>query len=358
MTKLPLPTDTFARDIAQYRHENRKMLFAHLPRKDWPPTVRVLPRLPQRLYFLSSSGQRLKINPFRPDEAMKAKAPTSSRESMLRSEVPRLYSAMAFAMWQYGRVMNAHLTILWKLLGVTDPNKAAKILSKYNHEAAKWLKVGEGDRVVRSRRSRRSSRASVPHLFIYVHEQAQEKGVHTHELISLPVDRAHAFAEWSRDCLARLAKCASVDEAAVFFTPASKKRREFNPYRGAREEFAVGRHWRWFRYLTKGLDPLHQERSPVDGAWHVARDVFQIMKPFMATGPVTYRKLAGCSENIGPSAQAKAGFMSKFEAGNWAALYDGSELDDYRAFMVMVAEEERAQAEQADVRAMFENMVI
>jgi hypothetical protein len=358
MTKLSHPNDTFARDVAQYRYENRKTIFAHLPREEWPPLVRLSPVSPRRLYFLSPSGQRLKINPFRPDKPMKAKAPTSLRESMLRSEVPRLYSAMAFAMWQYGRVMNAHLTILWKLLGVTDPNEAARILSKYNHEAAKWLKVGEGDDVVRSRRSRRSSRASVPHLFVYVHEHAQEKGIHTHELMSLPVDRAQAFAEWSRSCLARLSKCASVDEAAVFFSPASKKRRQFNPYQGAREEFAVGRHWRWFRYLTKGLDPLHQERSPVDGAWHVARDIFEIKRPFMATGPVTCRRLAGWSENIGPGAQMKAGFVSKFERGDWAGLYDGSELDEYRAFMAETAEAERKRDEEAALQTIMEDLII
>ena len=356
ITSQATPRDTFARDIAQYRYENRKMLFAHLPRKDWPSLVRVYPRSPQRLFFRSPSGQRLKINPFRADEPTKVRPLV--RASMLRSEVPRLYSAMAFAMWQYGQVMNAHVTILWKLLGVTDPNKAAEILSKYNHEAAKWLSIGDGDEVVRSRRSRRASGTSAPHLFVYVHEQAQEKGFHTHELMCLPVGRAQAFAEWSKERLARLSKCARPDEAAVFFSPASKKRRQFSPYQGGLESFAVGRHWQWFRYLTKSLDPDHQERSPVDGTWHVARDLFQMKRPFMATGPVTCRKLAGCSESIGPGAQHGAGFVSKFEAGDWAGLYDGSELDDYRAFMVVVAEEERAQAAQAQVRAMLENMVI
>lgn len=277
---------------------------------------------------------------------------------MLRSEVPRLYSAMAFAMWQYGKVMNAHLTICWKLLGVTDAKKAVGILSKYNHEAAKWLSIGDGDNVMRSRQSRRASGSSVPHLFVYVHEQAQEKGFHSHELMCLPVRRAQAFAEWSKECLARLSGCASPDEAAVLFSPASKKRRLFRPYEGARESFAVGRHWRWFRYLTKSLDPDHRERSPVDGAWHVARAVFQMMRPFMATGPVTCRKLTGCSENIGPGAQRRTGFVSQFEAGDWVGLYDGSELDDYRAHMAALAEEERAQASEAQVRAMLENIVI
>ena len=261
-------------------------------------------------------------------------------------------------MWKYGKLMNAHLTICWKLLGVTDSTKAVEILSKYNHEAAKWLRVGEGDNVVRTRQSRRASWISAPHLFVYVHETAQEKGLHTHELMCLPVNRAQAFADWSRDCLVRLSGCALVDEAAVFFSPASKKRKQFWPYEGAREEFAVERHWRWFRYVTKGLDPDHQERSPVDSTWHVARDLFEMKRPFMATEPVTCRKLAGCSENIGPAAQRAAGFVSKFEAGEWGALFDGSELDDYRSFMATLADEERAQAEEAEVRTMLENMKI
>lgn len=341
------PRDTFARDIAQHLYENRKTLFAHLPRKDWPRLTRV-----HRL----SSRRLLKNNPFRPAELTKVRA--SVRASMLRSEAPRLYSAMAFAMWQYGRVMNAHVTILWKLLGVTDHNTAVKILSKYNHEAAKWLGVGDGDDVVRSRFSRRSLGTSAAHVFVYVHEQAQEKGFHTHELMCVPLGRAQEFAEWSRDCLLRLSKCARADEAAVYFSPASQKRRKFGPYGGARESFAVDRQWRWFRYLTKSLDTAHRERSPIDGAWHVARDIFQMTKPFMATGPVSCRKLAGCSENIGPSAQRLAGFVSKFEAGDWAGLYSGSELEDYRAYMAALAEEERAQAAQAQVRAMLENIVI
>lgn len=334
--------DTFARDVAQYRYENQKTLFAHLPRKDWPRLVRV------RL----SSRRLLKNNPFRSPE------PAKVRATVLRSEASRLYSAMAFAMWQYGRVMNAHVTILWKLLGVTDHNKAVQILSKYNHEAAKWLSVGEGDNTVRSRFSKRSLGASAPHAFVYVHEQAQEKGFHTHELMYVPLGRAQEFAEWSRDCLARLSGCARADEAAVFFSPASQKRRKFRPYAGGRESFAVDRQWRWFRYLTKSLDPAHRERSPVDGGWRVARDIFQMTKPFMATGPVSCRKLAGCSENIGPNAQRLAGFVSKFVRGDWDGLYSGSELEDYRTDMAALAEAQRAQVAQAQVQAMLENIVI
>lgn len=64
------------------------------------------------------------------------------------------------------------------------------------------------------------------------------------------------------------------------------------------------------------LAPLHQERSPVDGKWHVARHAFAIKKPFMATGPVICRKLAGWSENLGQAARREAGFVSNFELGD------------------------------------------
>ena len=42
MTKLSHLNDTFARDVAQYRYENRKTIFAHLPREEWPTRVRRL----------------------------------------------------------------------------------------------------------------------------------------------------------------------------------------------------------------------------------------------------------------------------------------------------------------------------
>jgi hypothetical protein len=351
-----VPRDNFARDIAQYRYENRKTLFAHLPRKGWPRLVRVYPRSPKGLFFRSSSGQLLKINPFRAPGPTKVRPLV--RASMLRSEVPRLYSAMAFAMWQYGRVMNAHVTILWKLLGVTDHNKAVRILSKYNHEAAKWLNVGDGDDVVRSRFSRRSFGTSAPHVFVYVHEKAQEKGFHTHELMCVPLGRAQEFAEWSRDCLVRLSKCARADEAAVYFSPASQKRRKFRPYGGGRESFAVGRQWRWFRYITKSLHPDHMERVPDGSGLRSAREIFQIMKPFMGTGPVMCRKLAGCSENIGPAAQRRSGFVSKFKSGDWTNLYDGSELDEYREALAEAEKWSREMAEQAAMKALFDRITI
>jgi hypothetical protein len=70
-------------------------------------------------------------------------------------------------MWQYGLVMNVHLTICWRLLGVMNHAWAVKL---YKHEAAKWLDVGIGDGVERCRLSRRASGTSAQHVFVYTHD--------------------------------------------------------------------------------------------------------------------------------------------------------------------------------------------
>lgn len=333
------PLDRIMHGWAQHLFENRETIYSHLPPADRPRFKRA---------FWPSPMQP-GANPF-------LQAP--ARASALTIEVPRLHAALAFAMWQYGSVMNTHLIVCWRLLGITDDNKAVKLLSLYNQEAAKWLNVGIGDGVERRRFSRRASGTSAPHVFVYVHEQAREKGFHTHELMSLPVGRAQEFVDWSRDCLGRLTGKRDVDERAVFFSPASEKLKQFKPYEGVRESFAVERQWKWFRYITKSLHPDHVERAPGGSGLRSAREIFQIMKPFMETGPVTCRKLAGCSENIGSAAQRRAGFVSKFKSGDWTNLYSGSELDEYRAALAEAEKCSREVAEQAAMKALLDRLVI
>lgn len=330
MTNLSVPQDTLSRNLAQYLREKRRTNFSpYTNLQSSPPPAK----------GSREHRKQIKSNPFHPDRF---------KASALTVEVSRLYSAIAFAMWQYGVVMNVHLTICWRLLGITHHEKAAEVLSRYNHEAAKWLKVGIGDNVERRRVSRRASDTSASHFFVYAHENARDRGFHTHQLMYLPVTKAQAFAEWSRDCLSRLSNQSKLDEAAVFFSPASEKLKQFKPYEGARESFAVQRQWNWFQYIAKSLDPNHMERAH-DGGLRSAREIFRITKPFVATPPVTCRKLAGYSENIGRSMQRRVGFSSKFDGGDWANLYNGSELNEYRTAL---AEEERRLRDMAEQAAM------
>ncbi|WP_298372302.1 hypothetical protein [uncultured Bradyrhizobium sp.] len=335
MTKLSVPKDNFDQTLARFFHEQEKM--------------KLLSPADLRKYLSKKEAAFRKNNPFHPSR---------QKASALTVEVPRLYAAVAYAMWQYGVIMNAHLTICWRLLGVMNHAWAAELLSRYNHEAAKWLDVGIGDGVERRRVSRRSSGTSALHLFVYVHENAREKGFHTHELMCLPVCRAQAFADWSRDCLGRLAGQRQVDERAVFFSPASAKLKQFKPYEGMRESFAVERQWEWFRYITKSLHPDHMERTPDGYGLRPAREIFGMTHPFMETPPVTCTKLAGYSENIGPAIQRRVEFVSKFDRGDWANLYDGSELDDFRECVAEIREEAREAARQAEMKAIFDRVTI
>jgi hypothetical protein len=340
------PLDPIAREIAQHLFENRDVMYAHLPAADRPRF--------ERAYWPSSTKPG--ANPFLP---MPQPVPqTSARASALTTEVPRLYAALAFAMWQYGSLMNAHLTICWKLLGVTNHTEAAGFLSRYNKQAAKWLGVGLGDKVARSRVSRRVAGSVRPHLYVYVHENAHEKGFHSHELMNVPPDRAQEFMVWSRTYLGHLCKRADVDERAVFFSPASKVLKQFKPYEGNRESFAVERQWNWFKYITKSLHPDHIERSADGAGWRHGRDIFGIDRPFMNTPPVHCRRLAGWSEKLGEMAQRDSGFTSKFTSGDWSNMYDGSELDDFRAYCAEVAEEMREEVARAELQAMLQHIRI
>lgn len=330
MTKLYVPKDNFDQNLIRYLLEKNRTKPLH------PADLK------------KKEAALRKNNPFHPSR---------QKASTLTVEVPRLYAAVAFAMWQYGAVMNAHLTICWRLLGITHHAKAAELLSLYNHEAAKWLDVGMGDGVERSRITRRSSGTSEPHVFVYVHENARDKGFHTHELVCLPVSRAQAFADWSRDCLARLAGKSKVDEAAVFFSPASAKLQRFKPYGGARENFPIERQWTWFRYITKSLQPDHMERA-LDGGLRLAREIFGITNPFIETPPVTCGKLAGYSENIGPAMQRRVGFVSKFDKGDWANLYNGSELDEFWEREAAILNQIREAARQAEMKALLDRITI
>jgi hypothetical protein len=60
------------------------------------------------------------------------------------------------------------------------------------------------------------------------------------------------------------------------------------------------------------------------------REILRIRPAFIAPASVTCTNLFGCSENIAIGAQMKAGFLSKFDRGNWKNLSSSSELNEFR----------------------------
>ena len=90
-----------------------------------------------------------------------------------------LYDAIAFAMWQNGVIMNAHVIILWETMHVHNHEAAARLLSDYLNQAKKWAAVGKlGES--RQRRRERTGK-DFDFRFVYVHENATQRGFHTHE---------------------------------------------------------------------------------------------------------------------------------------------------------------------------------
>ena len=277
-----------------------------------------------------SRRELMKANPFiRPKAVELALSPAQlqkKRSAVLTDEVAQLYNCLAFAMREYGVVMNGHMTIAWELLGVRDHRKAVKVLTEFNARAANWLGV---DATGRRRKNVRSGTwgGSESYCYAYVHEHASTQGFHVHQLLSVGDGKAKAFAEWAVLCLATLAGATSAPAEAVVFTPGTK-RDGFAPYLPRFKKNELERGWVWFRYLAKNLSP--HEFKQVGEQCARQREIFRIRPLFIEPQPVACTKLFGCSQSISAGAQRRAGFVSKFDRGDWSALYSGSELEEYR----------------------------
>jgi hypothetical protein len=269
------------------------------------------------------------------------------RSAVLTDEVGRLYNCLAFAMKQYGVVMNGHLTVAWELLGVRDHVRAATVLTEFNARMRKWLEV---DATGRRRKGTTSAcyGPGEPYFYAYVHERAPTHGFHTHQLFHVSDGKARAFAERTVKCLAGLAGVTKPPTEAVVITPRTV-RDGFVPYLPRFKRNEEERCWVWFRYLAKNLSP--HEFKQVGNQCALQREIFRIRPQFTVPAPVTCMDVFGCSENIAIGAQTKAAFESKFDRGDWKNLYSSSELDEYR-------QRQRDQQEHDVVASLLDRVVI
>jgi hypothetical protein len=247
------------------------------------------------------------------------------RSGVLTDEAGRLYNCLAFAMGQYGVVMNGHLTVTWELLGIKDHLRAAAVLTEFNARMRKWLEV---DATGRRRKGTKSASygAAEPYYYAYVHEHAPTHAFHSHQLFHVSDGKAKAFAERAVTCLAGLAGMTKPPVEAVVITPRTA-RDGFASYLPRFKRNEGERSWIWFRYLAKNLSP--HEFKQIGTQCALQREIFRIRPQFTAPAPVTCMDVFGCSENISIGAQTKAGFVSKFDLGDWKSLYSGL-LDEYR----------------------------
>lgn len=246
------------------------------------------------------------------------KAPPELQSSMLTArDAIKVFNGMSFGMWKHGRVMNAHIIILWSMIPHMDEQKGMKVLGRYLNEARKWLGAGNGPR----RRIINDARQGEEMHYVWVHENAVQRGFHSHVLTCVPEELRIQFEAWSRARLADLCK-------AHFPWKAFRLVRS---YAKSNEDRVLGA-WRWYRYLMKQIDPRAGLRvdDSVEGVSAVG--LREVLKPWPArkSPPIPRMKLTGVSHSIGEGAQDAERFFSMLNQARLDELYSGREFDDRR----------------------------
>jgi hypothetical protein len=254
-------------------------------------------------------------NPFAPPP----KPLPSMQPSLLSADDAwKVFDGVSFAMWKHGKVMNAHVIIVWSMIRGIDAQKGMEVLGLYLNEARKWLSVGSRPR----RKLVANPRSGEELHYVWVHENVPGRGFHSHILMHLPFSLRKEFDVWSRSCLVRLCKT-NFDWKAFRIVPSYAKDEE-SKVRGA---------WRWYRYITKQLNPaayLTVSHRTEGVSVVLLRDV---LNPWRARTsiPLPRMKRAGVSHSIGRTAQKNEGFSSKLRQGSFDDLYQGKELHDRRS---------------------------
>ncbi|MBN9458135.1 MAG: hypothetical protein J0I54_15995 [Bosea sp.] len=300
-------------------------IHAHL---DWVRAnggnIQNLPPLPS-LPFVGTPDPS---NPFHPVvQSMKPR-----RAVLTVDEVVKGFNAVSFAMRKHGTVMNAHFTFAWGLMGIRDHAEATRVFTAFNQEAAKWLAVGSPSMIkFRRRMTKRAEVGGTEHMYFYVHENARDRGFHTHMLAFIPPTKAALFKAWARGCLHRLSGYKGMHEDALHITVDNSRI----------ESQRVAWCWARFRYMTKTLEPTWHVRGD-KGEWLEGRAIFRPDRPFVEAAPVHCAQVTSGSRNIWTKAQADAGFVSRYRVtGELDRLYDGSELHERRREIERAEDEAR-----------------
>jgi Transposase DDE domain len=258
-------------------------------------------------------------------------------------QVVRLWNAVSFHMWQYGEVMSAHIIIAWRGLEVTNHANARHLLGQYLNRCQKWARVGFTASLDLRRQLQWSLRQSrygdgFNFRYVFTNECSGTRGFHSHILASVPDRLRPNFEAWSRQTLAKLAKHPGTAET-VMVVPSNAKN----------EHDAVERQWHCVRYICKQLEP---EPEPSQRLRNVLR-----LWPYRSALPMTIPadQLTGASRDIRTAAQRAAGFLSELTSGDLTRIYDGHELEEYRARLAadkdsgLIRAVETTPANEADV---------
>jgi hypothetical protein len=217
-----------------------------------------------------------------------------------------LYSAVAFANGN-GVLLDVHVIIHWSRLGYRSHEEAAEALQeRFIKHLDSWYYYQQEKNV---------SRTMQPLAWIYTHECSAKGEFHTHFLTHVPVRLRDEFRAWMRKRAGKLEVRGGSTKGAV---------RVVGP-----PSDPIGRQWRFFQYLCKGLDPdavvpLYQSGAP-------CRLLNFIQFQYINPGHIECKQRFGMSRNINAASRNKVRFRSAAELGKFDVreLYNSAAYDEW-----------------------------
>lgn len=212
---------------------------------------------------------------------------------MSAKEFINLYSAISFTNG-FGVALNVHVTINWAMLGYTDHEAAAKQLHKgFINPLAAWY----GYTI---QRFYDRFNFIPPQLFwVYVHENSQRIGFHTHFLVGIPREIIKEFRAWARERVKSLSLVESFEKKCIeIVSPPSHP---------------IERQWRFFQYLGKGVDP--RAMVSIEGYAQPVPLTDLIENRASSPGRIECKIQVGISRNLNRKARSHEKFLSWMEQG-------------------------------------------
>ena len=224
-----------------------------------------------------------------------------------KSQFIDLYSAVSFAN-AHGVAMNVHIIIQWGRMGYTNHVEAAQVLQDdFFRHLNGWYAYKNKVRV------KSGQSAFHPLFWIYTHECSRSAGFHTHILAGIPLEIRQEFREWVKNRIAPLSKRSPAPQGIVKVVgPPSDP---------------IGRQWRYFQYLCKGLDPAASVRIPRYKS-PVPMSGF-IRYAYASPGCIECRHQVGKSSNLSRAKREEAKYKSarEWKMFHKAHLYSSLEYD-------------------------------
>lgn len=231
--------------------------------------------------------------------------------------VKQLFEVARALNLRFGVTFNAHATLSYGALRVSDPAAMIRLHRDFNLAARRWVQ----------RKIEGYTRDDAVFAWAYVHENARDHGVHTHQILCLPWLVRRSFNSWAQDWLKdRYGRNYSREGLVV----------RLNNSRS--ESAQVEAQWRWFRYVVKSAeDAIVYDK---DGPGMIL-DLLMVPERWRGPSrPVPFAQRCGWSHNLGQAVRDRIVREWLGEATTIEGVMEGGDLQT-RQLQLAWAEAER-----------------